>query len=89
MEIELTPEQNSFIHLGIEQGRFRHVEDAVKDALALWETRERARIELLASLDVAEQSLDAGEGSSYTAETIHELARGVERQGMAKLSRSI
>jgi len=89
MEIELTPEQDSFVHLGIEQGRFRHAEDAVKDALALWEARERARMELQASLDVAEQSLDAGEGSSYTAETIHELARAVERQGMAKLAGSI
>jgi putative addiction module CopG family antidote len=87
MEIELTPEQDSFVHLGIEQGRFRHAEDAVKDALILWEKRERVRIELLASLDVAEQSLDAGEGTTYTSETINELAKVVERRGMAHLAR--
>jgi putative addiction module CopG family antidote len=86
MEIELTPEQDSFVHLGIEQGRFRHAEDAVRDALALWEKRERARIELLASLDVAELALDAGEGTDYSAETVHELAEAVERRGMARLS---
>jgi putative addiction module CopG family antidote len=86
MEIELTPEQDSFVHLGIEQGRFRHAEDAVKDALTLWEKRERVRIELLASLDMAEQALDAGEGNTYTAETVHELAKAVERRGMAHLA---
>jgi putative addiction module CopG family antidote len=76
MEIELTPEQDSFVHLGIEQGRFRHAEDVVRDALALWEKRERGRIELLASLDVAKLALDAGEGTDHTAENIHEPAGG-------------
>jgi len=86
MEIELTPEQDSFVHLGIEQGRFRHAEDAVKDALALWEKRERARVELLAALDEAEQSLDMGEGKTYTSDSIHELAEAVGRRGVAKLA---
>ena len=86
MQIELTPEQDSLVHLGIEQGRFRHAEDAVRAALSLWEKRERARAELLAALDVAEQSLDAGEGKTYTSETIHELAEAVDRRGMARLA---
>jgi Arc/MetJ-type ribon-helix-helix transcriptional regulator len=51
MEIELTPEQDSLVNLGIEQGRIQRREDAVRDAMTLWEKRERARIELLAELE--------------------------------------
>ncbi len=86
MQIQLTPEQNSFVELGIQEGRFRNSEEAVRQALALWEKRERVRVELLASLDLAEQSLDAGEGESYTAETLHELTRAVQQRGKARLS---
>jgi len=86
MQIELSPEQDSLVHLGIEEGRFRQPEDAVRDALAQWEKRERARVELIASLDLAAQSLDAGEGTTYTMETIHELVEEVERRGKAKLA---
>jgi Arc/MetJ-type ribon-helix-helix transcriptional regulator len=86
MQIDLTPEQDSLVHLGIEEGRFRQPEDAVRDALALWEKRERSRVELIASLDMAVQSLDAGEGTTYTSETIHELVEEVERRGMARLA---
>ena len=55
MQVELTPEQSSFVDLGIQEGRFRDREEAVQRALAQWEKRERARVELLASLDLAEQ----------------------------------
>lgn len=64
MQIELTPEQSSFVDLGIQEGRFRDSLDAVQQALAQWEKRERARVELLASLDLAEQSLDAVKAKS-------------------------
>jgi Arc/MetJ-type ribon-helix-helix transcriptional regulator len=86
MRIELTPEQNSFIDLGIQEGRFRDSLDAVQQALAQWEKRERARAELLASLDLAEQSLDAGEGEEYTPETLSHLVSSVEARGRARLS---
>jgi putative addiction module CopG family antidote len=86
MQVQLTPEQSSFVELGIQEGRFSSSEEAVRQALALWEKRERARIELLASLDLAEQSLDAGEGESYTADTLHELAKSVQQRGIAKLA---
>lgn len=86
MRIELTPEQNSFIDLGIQEGRFRDSLDAVQQALAQWEKRERARAELLASLDQAEQSLDAGEGEEYTSETLNQLISSVEERGMNRLS---
>jgi putative addiction module CopG family antidote len=86
MRIELTPEQNSFIDLGIQEGRFRDSLDAVRQALAQWEKRERARAELLASLDLAEESLDAGEGEEYTSETLQRLVSSVEERGRARPS---
>jgi len=86
MRVELTPEQSSFVDLGIQQGRFRDPEEAVRQALLLWEKRERIRIELLASLDLAEESLDAGEGETYSAETLHDLVASVKQRGMANLA---
>jgi putative addiction module CopG family antidote len=86
MQVELTPQQNSFVDLGIQEGRFRGPEEAVRQALALWEKRERARAELLASLDLAEQSLDAGDGETYTGETLHELVESVKERGITKLA---
>jgi putative addiction module CopG family antidote len=86
MQVELTPAQSSFVDLGIQEGRYRDSDEAVRQALALWEKRERARVELLASLDLAEQSLDAGEGESYTSETLHELVESVKERGTARLA---
>jgi Arc/MetJ-type ribon-helix-helix transcriptional regulator len=86
MQVQLTPAQCSFVDLGIQEGRFRNPEEAVQRALALWEKRERARVELLASLDLAEQSLDAGEGETYSGETLHHLVESVKERGIAKLA---
>ena len=47
MEVRLTPDQEAFIRQAIETGRFRDVEDAVQEALSIWEARERKRTELL------------------------------------------
>jgi len=85
MEIELTPEQDSLVHLGIQQGRYQDGNDAVKEAMAIWKKRQRARVELVASLEIAELELDAGLGTTYTEETIHNLARDVEQRGRARL----
>jgi Arc/MetJ-type ribon-helix-helix transcriptional regulator len=87
MQIELTPEQASFVDLGIREGRFRNSEEAVLEALAQWERRERARIELLDSLDLAERSLDAGQGEEYTVEDLPALAESVAERGRAKLGK--
>lgn len=86
MQIELTPEQHSFIAMGIEEGRFRDSEDAIKQALAQWEQRERARAEILASLDLAERSLDAGEGEEYLPETVHNLVASIQQRGKTRLA---
>jgi len=87
MEIELTPEQDSFIHLGIKEGRFRDEKDAVRQAMTFWEERERRRLELILSIEMAEQSLDAGEGEIYTEETLPQLTENVRRRGMEQLAR--
>ena len=86
MQVELTPAQNSFVDLGIQEGRFRDSDEAVRQALAQWEQRERIRVELMASLDSAEQSLDAGEGETYTSETLRELVESVQVRGIARLA---
>jgi Arc/MetJ-type ribon-helix-helix transcriptional regulator len=86
MQVDLTPEQSSFIALGIQEGRFRNSEEAVQQALAQWEKRERARVELFASLDLAEQSLDAGKGETYTPDTLSELLESIQERGAARLA---
>ncbi len=86
MEVQLTPDQKAFIRLAIESGRLRHEEDAVKEALFLWEERERMRTEILAAVDDAEDSLARGEGRIITQESMRELAHDVKQRGRARLS---
>jgi putative addiction module CopG family antidote len=85
MQVDLTPEQNSFIELGVQEGRFRSREEAVRQALAQWEQRERARVELLSSLDLADKALDAGEGEDYATENLQSLVESVKSRGRARL----
>ena len=42
MEVILTPDQKAFIREAIENGRLQHEEEAVREALSLWEERESA-----------------------------------------------
>ena len=86
MEVNLTPDQEAFVRQAIESGRLQREEDAVKEALALWEERERTRAEFLATLDEAEASLARGEGRTITQESIRQLADEVHQRGLAKLA---
>jgi len=86
MEVDLTPDQKAFVRRAIESGRFRHEEDAVKEALSLWEERERTRAEILIAVDEAETSLARGEGRAITHESMRELAENVKRRGRARLA---
>lgn len=88
MQIELTPDQSAIIDLAIREGRFRSTEEAIQQALAQWEKRERERAELLASLELADQQIDAGGGEAYDADALDGLVMDVRRQGMEKLSSS-
>jgi putative addiction module CopG family antidote len=47
MEVQLTADQRAFARRAVEAGRPHSEEEAVQEALRLWEDRERRRIELL------------------------------------------
>lgn len=85
MEVQLTSDQQAFIRHAVESGRLRSEEEAVQEALALWEERERKRIEFMASLDDARASLARGEGRVITQESMRELAAEVRERGRARL----
>ncbi|SRR5258708_4515598 len=87
MEVHLTPDQEAFIHQALETGRLHRKEDAVEEAMSLWEERERRRLEILAAVDQAEASLARGEGRRVaTHEDVTQLAEDIKRRGMARLS---
>jgi len=87
MEVQLTPDQKAFVRQAIESGRLGREEDAVKEALSLWEERERRRLEVLAAVDRAEALLARGEGRRITTpEEVKQLADDVRRRGLARLA---
>jgi Arc/MetJ-type ribon-helix-helix transcriptional regulator len=51
MEVHLTPDQEAFIRQAIETGRLQREQDAVQEAMSLWEERERRRLEILVAVD--------------------------------------
>lgn len=53
--------------------------------MVLWEERERTRAEILAAVDLAEDSLARGEGRPITQESLRELAEEVKQRGRARL----
>jgi putative addiction module CopG family antidote len=85
MEVDLTADQREFIRHSIETGRFHRAEDAVREALLLWEERERRRAEILAAVDTAEASLSRGEGRAVTQQSMRELASEVKQRGRLRL----
>ena len=86
MEVQLTPDQKEFVRQAIASGRLLREEEAVKEALALWEQRERARAEVLAAVDEAEASLARGEGRIITQQSMHDLAAEVKQRGRRRLA---
>jgi antitoxin ParD1/3/4 len=86
MEVHLTPDQKAFVRQAIESGRLHREEDAVQEALSLWEERERVRAEILAAVDVAEASISHGEGRAITRESMRQLAEEVKQRGRNRLA---
>ncbi len=86
MKIELTPAQRAFVRDAVASGRIRSEADAIREALALWERRERARAEILANLAAAEAALARGEGRALTEELMRELAGEVKQRGRTRLA---
>jgi putative addiction module CopG family antidote len=75
MNVHLTDDQKAFIRQAIETGRFESEEDAVEEALALWEERERSRAEILAEVDMAEASLAQGKGRTISEQSMRSWRR--------------
>ena len=86
MEVQLTPDQKAFVRQAIESGRLHREEEAVKEALALWEERERTRAEILSAVDESEASLDRGEGRIITQQSMRDLAAEVKQRGRDRLA---
>jgi Arc/MetJ-type ribon-helix-helix transcriptional regulator len=87
MEVQFTADQKAFVRQAIETGRLNREEDAVKEALSMWEERERRRLEILASVSKAQASLAQGEGRLVTSrEQAMQLADEVKQRGMARLA---
>jgi Arc/MetJ-type ribon-helix-helix transcriptional regulator len=74
-----------FVCHAVETGRLRSAEEAVREALTLWEERERRRLAFLATLDSARASLARGEGREITKESMRELSAEVRERGRARL----
>jgi Arc/MetJ-type ribon-helix-helix transcriptional regulator len=85
MDVQLTPDQQAFAQRAIESGRLHSEQDAVQEALVLWEERERQRTEFLLTLDDARASLARGEGRIMTRESVRQLAEEVKERGRARL----
>jgi Arc/MetJ-type ribon-helix-helix transcriptional regulator len=85
MDVQLTSGQKAFARRAIESGRLHSEEDAVQEALAMWEERERQRTEFLLTLDDARASLARGEGRVITQESMQQLATEVKGRGRARL----
>jgi Arc/MetJ-type ribon-helix-helix transcriptional regulator len=85
MDVRLTSDQKAFARRAIESGRLHTEEDAVLEALALWEERERQRTAFLLTLDDAQTSLARGEGRVITQESMRQLADEVKERGRARL----
>ncbi len=87
MEVQLTPDQKAFVRQAVESGRYRREEDALLEAMSLWERQERRRAEILAAVDQAEGSFAQGEGRRITTQQgTAELADDIKRRGLARLA---
>ena len=86
MTVRFTPDQEAFVRQAIQNGRIQGEEDAIREALLLWEERERRRTEILAAIDDAENSLARGEGRTITQESMRELAEEVKQRGRARVA---
>jgi Arc/MetJ-type ribon-helix-helix transcriptional regulator len=86
MDVELTSDQKAFARQAIENGRLHSEEEAVREALALWEERERQRAVFLLTLEEAKHSLAGGGGRVVTQESMRALAEEVKERGRARLA---
>jgi Arc/MetJ-type ribon-helix-helix transcriptional regulator len=85
MEVQLTSDQLAFARRAVEAGQLKSEESAVQEALALWEERERRRLELQATIEDTRAALARGEGRVITQQSVRELSAEVKERGRARL----
>jgi putative addiction module CopG family antidote len=85
MDVQLTPDQRAFALQAVKAGRLHSEEEAVHEALSMWEERERRRVEFQATIDEARASLARGEGREITEKSMQELSAQVKERGRARL----
>ena len=86
MDVQLSADRQAFLRVAMEAGRLRGEEDAIEEALQLWEERERLRAGILSSVDQAEASQRLGYGREITEESMRQLASDVKQRGRARLA---
>ncbi len=84
MEVHLSADQQAFVRQVVSSGRLQGEQEAVQEAFALWEERERRRMEILAGLDAAELDIALGRYSDYTDETLPQLATELKQEARAR-----
>jgi hypothetical protein len=86
MDVQLSADQRAFFRLASEAGRLNREEEAVEEALLMWEERERTRAQILALVGSADASLSHGQGRAITQESMRELACDVKQRGRVRLA---
>jgi Arc/MetJ-type ribon-helix-helix transcriptional regulator len=87
MEVHLTPDQQALVRDAIASGRLHQPEEAMQQALLLWEERERRRLEIVAAVELSKASLARGEGRTVTtSEESDQFVSDIARRGMARLA---
>jgi Arc/MetJ-type ribon-helix-helix transcriptional regulator len=87
MDVQFSPGQKAFVREAIATGRITSEEEAVRQALLMWEERERQRVEVLGAVEIARASLARGEGRRIASETeLRQFSEEVKRRGMARLA---
>jgi len=85
MEIHLPPEQEAYL-AAIAASTGRSTDELVQEAIQLWEQEQaRALTDFRKSLDDAENSIDRGEGTDITPESMRQLSRDVIERCRARL----
>jgi putative addiction module CopG family antidote len=81
MEVQLTPDQEEFIRKGMDEGRYKSADDAVRETMAHWEEAQRERLEMIAALEAGEADIEAGRYREYDADSSPGLAEELKREG--------
>jgi hypothetical protein len=87
MELHLSADQQALIREALESGRLQKPEEAVEQAMSLWEERERRRMEILLAVNASEASLSGGAGRTIASrEQTAQLAEDIKRRGSERLA---